>query len=138
MVIQQNRYIEAAQQLIRLWSGAMGQGSGPVAGLRAELEALGQQVGVDLEVARRLTPESLELLVSPSDATDSLRCWILAEMLFLSARLSEAEGDGEAAREAAHRALHLFERVDPESTPEADLPDPGSRIEEIRGWATEP
>lgn len=133
MVIQQNRYILAAQQLIRLWSGAMGQGSGPVAGIRAELEALGRQVGVDLEVARQLTPESLAALVSASDATDQLRRWLLAEMLYLSARLSEREGSREAAREADRRALHLFRGLDPEGLPATDLPDPSLRIRDLTG-----
>jgi hypothetical protein len=132
MVIFQNRYIQAAQQLVRLWSGARGARAGPTAELRAELDALAEQAGVDLVVARRLTPESLELLVAPADTSDPLRCWLVAELFYVSARLSEREGDTAAAREADLRALHLFERVDPGRVPEAGLPDPRSRAAELR------
>jgi hypothetical protein len=135
VVIHQNRYIQAAQQLIRLWSGALGQRSGPVEVIRAELNALAERVGMDLPLAHQLTPESLELLVAPSGTPDPLRCWLLAEMFYLSARLSEREGDTGAARESDRRALRLFERLAAEPLPELDLPDPGERIGELRRGA---
>lgn len=135
MVIHQNRYIQAAQQLIRLWSGALGQRSGPTEVIRTELNALADRVGVDLPLAHQLTPESLELLVAPSGATDPLRCWLLAEMFYLSARLSEREGDADAATESDRRALRLFERLDTEPLPELELPDPAERIAELRRGA---
>lgn len=132
MVIFQNRYIQAAQQLVRLWSGARGAQAGPVAMLRAELTDIAERAGVDLELARRLTPESLELLVAPTDASDPLRCWLVAELFYVSARLSERDGDPAAGREGDARALHLYKRVDPERLPDAGLPDPRERVREIR------
>jgi hypothetical protein len=136
MVIQQNRYIQAAQQLIRLWSGARGQRSGPLESIRPGLEAVAEQVGVDLALAQRLTPESLELLVSPSGSPDSLRSWLLAELLYVSARLAEREADVVQAREADRRALHLYERVEAGDAAALELPDPESRIAELRArWS---
>jgi hypothetical protein len=132
MVIQQNRYIQAAQQLIRLWSGARGQRSGPVASIRAELEGVADQVGVDLELAQRLTPESLELLVGPSGTADPLRCWLLAELLYVSGRIAERAAEAENAREAYRRALHLYERVEPEGWAEVELPHPPERVADLR------
>lgn len=128
MVIQQNRYILAAQQLLRLWNASLGQRSGPVDTAHGELESIASQAGVDLPLARRLTPESLELLVAPSDSSDPLRCWLLAEMLYMSGRIAEREGDAEAARDNDHRALHLFERVDASRLPDVELPHPADRI----------
>lgn len=133
MVIQQNRYIQAAQQLLRLWNAALGQRSGPVETVRGELEEIAGRTGVDLDLAGRLTPESLELLVAPSESSDPLRCWLLAEMLYMSARLSEREGDMVAARESDARAFHLFERVDADRLPDVELPSPAARIAEISG-----
>jgi hypothetical protein len=45
LVIQQNRYILAAQQLTRLWAGALGRRSGPVESVRAELDGISNQAG---------------------------------------------------------------------------------------------
>jgi hypothetical protein len=132
VVIFQSRYIQAAQQLNRLWSGALGQRSGPVEVIRAELDELAEQVGVDLSLAQQLTPESLELLVAPAGTTDPLRCWLLAEMFYLSGRLYEREDDGRGARESDLRALRLFERVVDEPLPELELADPRERIAALR------
>lgn len=133
MIIHQNRYIQAAQQLVRLWSGALGQRSGPVEVIRAELNEIGERVGVDLPLAHELTPESLELLVAPSGTTDPLRCWLLAEMFYMSGRLSERAGDTATAQESDRRALRLFERIAEEPLPELDLVEPADRIGELRG-----
>lgn len=132
MVIQQNRYILAAQQLIRLWSGARGVDSGPVETVRSELEGLARQVGLDLAMARRLTAETLELLVAPNEAMDPLRGWLLAEMLYLDGRLSEQEGDVTGAAASDARALRLYERLDPDRLPELELESPTARIRELR------
>jgi hypothetical protein len=131
MVIQQNRYIQAAQQLIRLWSGARGAQVGPVETVRAELESLARTVGLDLELAHRLTPESLELLVAPAEPVDPLRAWLLAELFYVSGRLSEQAGDAAAARESDRRALHLYQRMETDRLPDLDLPHPRSRAAEL-------
>jgi hypothetical protein len=131
MVIQQNRYIQAAQQLIRLWSGARGARAGPVDTVRAELESLARGVGLDLELAHRLTPESLELLLAPAEPVDPLRAWLLAELFYVSGRLSEQAGENAAARESDRRALHLYERIEVDRLPELDLPDPRTRAAEL-------
>jgi hypothetical protein len=135
VVIFQSRYIQAAQQLNRLWSGALGQAAGPVETIRAELNDLAERVGVDLTLAHQLTPESLELLVAPTGTTDPLRCWLLAEMFYLSGRLFEREADPAAAAESDLRALRLFERVADEPLPDLELTDPKDRIATLRGSA---
>jgi hypothetical protein len=131
MVIQQNRYIQAAQQLIRLWSGSRGAQAGPVERVRTELESLARSVGLDLELAHRLTPESLELLLAPAEPVDPLRAWLLAELFYVSGRLSEQAGDPAAARESDRRALHLYDRMEVDRLPDLDLPDPRSRAAEL-------
>lgn len=131
MVIFQNRYIQAAQQLMRLWSGAQGQRSGEVEELRTELDALAAQVGVDLDLAQRLTPDSLELLVAPEGSTDPLRTWLVAELFYVSARLAELSGDEAAALESDRRALRMFTLVEPDRLPAGDFADPGARVEEL-------
>jgi hypothetical protein len=131
MVIFQNRYIQAAEQLMRLWSGARGQGVGEVETIRTELDALAERVGVDLELARQLTPESLELLVAPEGSTDPLRTWLVAELFYVSGRVAEQAGEAAVAMESDRRALRLYRRVDRERLPDANLPDPGSRSAEL-------
>lgn len=131
MVIFQNRYIQAAEQLMRLWSGARGQVAGEVETIRTELIALAERVGVDLELARRLTPESLELLVAPEGSTDPLRTWLVAELFYVDARMAERVGEAAAAEESDQRALRLYQLVDPDRLPDVSLPDPVSRAAEL-------
>jgi hypothetical protein len=133
MVLFQNRYIQAAQQLVRLWSGARGAKAGPLDSLRGELKAIAAQVGIDLEVARRLTPESLELLIVRDPEADPLRVWLGGELFYVAARLWEMEGAADEAEAWDRLSLRLLHRVDPDALPATDLPDPGERIREITG-----
>jgi hypothetical protein len=89
-------------------------------------------VGVDLELAQQLSPESLELLLGPSGTVDPLRCWLLAELLYLAGRLAEWEAAPARAREADRRALHLYERVETEGLAAVELPPPAGRIADLR------
>jgi hypothetical protein len=133
MIIHQSRFIQLAEQLGRLWAGIWSERSGAVESIRTEMDALAAQAGLELDLARRLAPESLVLLVSPGGATDPARGWLLAELLYLSGRLAEREGDAGGATDCDLRALGLYRLLDPERLPTADLPEVGTRIADIEG-----
>jgi hypothetical protein len=131
MIIHQSRFIQLAEQLGRLWAGIWSERSGAVESIRTEMDALAAQAGLELDLARRLAPESLALLVSPSGEPDPARGWLLAELLYLSGRLAEREGDAEGAADCDRRALDLYRLLDPERLPTADLPEVGTRITDL-------
>ena len=120
-----------AQELGRLAGGIWGERSGSVETIRTELDALASQAGLDLALAHRLTPESLDMLVAPAGSTDPTRCWLLAEMFYLTGRLSQREIEVEAAQESFRRALTLYRRVDPHRLPDVEIPGVDERIADI-------
>jgi hypothetical protein len=131
MIIHQSRFIQLAEQLGRLWAGIWSERSGAVESIRTEMDALAAQAGLELDLARRLAPESLALLVSPGGEPDPARGWLLAELLYLSGRLAEREGDRGGADDCDRRALDLYRLLDPERLPTADLPEVGTRIADL-------
>ena len=131
MIIHQSRFIQLAEQLGRLWAGIWSERSGAVEAIRSEMDALAAQAGLELDLALRRSPESLALLISPGGTPDPGRGWLLAELLYLSARLAERSGDPGAAGESDRRALLLYRLLDRDRLPAADLPDIDSRIEDL-------
>jgi len=131
MIIHQNRFILLAEQLGRLWAGIWSERSGAVETVRTEMDALAAQAGLELDLARRLDTDSLVTLVSPGGTADAGRAWLLAELLYLSARLAERRGDVANALGYDVRALSLYHIVDADRLPVADLPDIEERIEEL-------
>ncbi len=96
-----------------------------------ELRLVGRRVGVDLDIARLATPETLGLLVAPTGEPDPGRCWVLAEMLYLDGLEAETRGRAAAARASYDKAVRLFRLVEPGGAFLTGWPEAGERIREI-------
>jgi|SRR5690242_1641571 hypothetical protein len=101
--------------------------------LRAEVQEIAREAGLDLELARRLDPATLVTWLAPlPDHVDRDRVWLMAELLYVEATAARAAGDERLATEDARRALALFEIL-PESWKAGDdLATPGERVAELR------
>lgn len=93
------------------------------------LHAAAGQLGLDLDLARRATPETLALLAAPQ--TDPARCWAIAELLFLDALSAEAEGRVEESAEGLRKARFFFGMVEPGGVMLLGWPEAAERIAEI-------
>ncbi len=148
MPIQNRDYL---LRLIEQLGAALGRLTGQLRGdsaddltddLDAELNEIALKAGLDLDLASRLSTESLSILIAPGDDVDPTRCWLLAELLYLRGLQHEREGNEPAARAAYTRSLHLYGLVRPEWNVEIPLSEPRSRITSLeerlsRGGNTE-
>ena len=99
----------------------------------AGLQKAGQQVGVDLTLARAATAETLQMLIAPEGDLEPGRCWIVAEMMYLDGLQSEADGDPEAAADRFEKALLLYQAIAPMGAFLVGFPEASERVEDIRG-----
>lgn len=106
-------------------------GDGPI-DVDAELQGLALQAGLDLDLATRLSVETLPMLVAPLGTPDPGRTWLLAELLYLRGFQAEHRAEPERARDCYRRSLELYRLVEPEWETEIGLPAPTDRIAELR------
>ena len=114
--------------LIALRKRIMGQPS-DVGDIENAFRTLAGHAGIDLEVARRATPETLVLLTSPQ--FEPTRCWTLAELLYLDGLNAQTEGRIDDARSSYEKALRLFAFVQPGGALLLGWPEAADRIAEI-------
>jgi hypothetical protein len=87
--------------------------------------------GLDFDLARAMTSETLLLMVAPGGEVDPGRCWLLAEMFYLEGVEAELSGWVGEARDSLQRAAFLFGMLQPIAGNLVGLPEAGPRIEEI-------
>jgi hypothetical protein len=100
-----------------------------VADVDDAFRTLAGHAGIDLEVARRSTPETLILLTSPQ--LEPTRCWTLAELLYLDGLNAQTEERNEDARSSYEKAMRLFAFVQPGGAMLLGWPEAADRIAEI-------
>lgn len=121
---------QLGQALIRIRKMILGEADGRTP-VEDELRLVGRRAGVDLDVARAATPETLLLLVAPFGDPDPGRCWVLAEMLYLDAMQAEAEGRVPAALASYDKAARLFRVIEPGGAFLTGWPEAAERLREI-------
>jgi hypothetical protein len=114
--------------LLALRKRIQGQAS-DVADVEDAFRTLAGHAGIDLDVARRTTPETLILLTSPQ--LEPTRCWTLAELLYLDGLNAQTDGRNEDARNSYEKALRLFAFVEPGGGMLLGWPEAADRIAEI-------
>ncbi len=122
---------QLGQALIRVRKMIAGE-EVPAGRVEDELRQVGRRGGVNLDVARAATPETLLLLVAPTGEPDPGRCWVLAEMLYLDALNAETEGRPAAALVSYDKALRLYRLVEPGGAFLTGWPEAGERVREIQ------
>lgn len=93
--------------------------------------SLSRLAGVDLNLARSASPDTLAMLVAPAGEVDPTRCWILAETLYLDGLHASLEGRDDDARGSLDRAHRLFALVKPGSVYLVGFPEAAERMREI-------
>lgn len=100
--------------------------------LQSEIHDIAREAGLDLDLARRLDPETLLLWLSPTGEVDEAKFWLLGELLYLSGLDARETGDGDGGRGDLSRALAVFVRVRADWRPHPDLASASERSQEIR------
>jgi hypothetical protein len=98
---------------------------------REELRAAARAGGLDFDLARAMTSETLMMMVAPGGEVDPGRCWLLAEMFYLEGVEAELTGRVVEARDSLQRAAFLFGMLQPIAGNLVGLPEATPRIEEI-------
>ena len=98
---------------------------------RRELRAAARGGGLDFDLARAMTSETLLLMVAPGGEVDPGRCWLLAEMFYLEGVEAELAGRVGEAHDSLQRAAFLFGMLQPIAGNLVGLPEATPRIEEI-------
>lgn len=106
-------------------------GGGSPEEVREELEEAARLGGLDYDLARAMSPETLLLMVAPGGEVEPGRCWLLAELSYLEGLDAQVAGSGEEARRALERAGYLFGLLRPIAGNYVGIPEADERIEEI-------
>ena len=97
---------------------------------RAEIVEIAQQAGLDLSVARTLTPDLLLMWLAPTGEVDAAKFWLMAELLYLDGLETRSSG-GTGWREGFERASTLLAQLDPSWRPGEGFAPAGERAREI-------
>lgn len=87
--------------------------------------------GVDLDIARLSSPETLALFVAPGGEVEPTRCWMFAELLFLDGLQARADGRDDDARASFEKARMLYALVEPGGALLLGWPEASARIDEV-------
>lgn len=123
---------QAGAMLIALRNLILGRGAS-----RREIEehfrAASRVAGLDLQLARLATPDTLALMVAPTGEVEPGRCWLLAELLYLDGLHAQLEERAADARTSYEKAERLFSLLEPGGALLVGFPEAAERIAEIRG-----
>ena len=97
------------------------------------LREVSGKAGMDLDLARASTPDTLRLLIAPTGEIEPSRCWLLAETLLLDGVYALEGGDPERARDSLAKARMLFKLLGPMGAFLVGFPEAAQRVEEIDG-----
>jgi hypothetical protein len=132
------RQIEALGQLLIAIRKMILGGEADGAAVESRLREAAGKGGMDLELARAATPDTLHMLISPTGEIEPGRCWLMAETLYLDgiqARLTEDPG---RALDSLGKARMLFSLLAPMGAFLVGFPEAAERIREIDGLTKAP
>lgn len=90
-----------------------------------------EQLGLDLDLLKTVSPDTLVNFMAPAGEPEPGRCWITAEMLVVDGHTELALGNAEVARDSWERALRLYALLDPGIVVRG-LPEARERVDEVR------
>ncbi len=109
------------------------KGSVSAAKVEGTLRRAASGAGMDLDLARAASVESLPAMMAPTGEVDPMRCWLLAEVLMTDGINQLHEGEHDRARSSLARAAALFRLVGPWGAYLTGFPEASERIKEIEG-----
>lgn len=116
--------------LVALRNRILGRKVDPEA-VHHELSSLAGKAGLDLEMLRGFSAETLHMLVAPSGEVEPARCWTMAEILYLDGLQAHVEDRREDARQSLGKARLLFSFLEPWGGLLVGLPEAAERVTEI-------
>jgi hypothetical protein len=122
--------------LVALRNRILGRRTDPTR-IGQELSTLAGQGGLDMELLRGFSGETLHMLVSPTGEVEPGRCWLIAELLYLDALQAQVEGRAEDARESLAKARMLYALVAPRGGMLVGFPEAAERGEDIEARLAE-
>jgi len=136
MLQRQDYILRLIEQMGRVLAGfvdrILNRAPDELGDVEAELNGMAHKVGLDLELARRLEPGSLHIMIASGGDVDPGRCWLLAELLFLHGLQAQRRGEPDSALESFTRSLHLYRLVQPGWASAVPLPDAEARRIELQ------
>jgi hypothetical protein len=106
-------------------------GGAPSSEVSARLNEVSGKVGMDLELARAATPDTLRLLIAPGGEVEPGKCWLLAETLLLDGLQGRSEGDEGRFQDSLRKARMLFSLLAPMGAFLVGFPEGEDRVQEI-------
>lgn len=101
------------------------------ADVEARLQAVSQQGGMALDMARAASPETIQMLIAPTGEIEAGSCWLLAETLYLDGLHANLVGDRDRASDSLAKAGMLFSLLKPMGAFLVGFPEASERIREI-------
>jgi len=106
-------------------------GGGDAQDIENALQEGSQSAGIDLNVVRGFTVESLVMLVGTDGEIDLDRAWLMAELLLLDGLHAARSGEPESAEQSLMKARALYDLVGPSGAILVGIPEIKERIAEI-------
>ena len=97
-----------------------------------ELQDVVRKVGIDMDMLRLATPDTLAMLAAPTGDVEPGRCWLMAEALYVDGLTCELEERREDALNSLDKAARLFSLLKPGGVYLVGFPEASERLEEIR------
>jgi len=99
--------------------------------IRRDLDAAARLGGIDIEMARLASEDTLAALITAGGEVNPSRCWMTAELLFLDGLEAQTAGRDDSARVSYKKALLLYSLLRPEGVFLVGWPEAGERTREI-------
>lgn len=106
-------------------------GRGDPGSVRRALAGVAEQTGMDVELLRVLTLETLHLSVAPTGEVEPARCWLMAEILYLDGLHATLTEQDEIGRASLLKARALYDLIRPAGGMLVGFPEASARIDEI-------
>jgi hypothetical protein len=97
-----------------------------------ELQGVMRKVGLDMDMLRVATPDTLAMLAAPTGEVEPGRCWLMAESLYLDGLACELEERWQDGLNSLDKAARLFSLLEPGGVYLVGFPEAAERIDEIR------
>ena len=99
--------------------------------IRSEMNATAASAGIDLEMAKLASPDTVLSLMSIGGEINPSRCWLTAELLMVDAMEAEAGERIDDALLSYEKALRLYGLLEPGGAFIVGWPEAATRAEEV-------
>lgn len=131
MIILDARQLQRLADMLQQVERQQEAGGGEVHLAEEGLKEVAAGTGVDLEILRVATPDTLLGVLGPDGSGDPGRLWVAAEILYLDWIRARGADDGPTASDRRDKALLLYRTVDPELAIPEGSPPPEERIQTL-------